>query len=82
MHLLHVRGAIVTYSDTRIPRLRTDGLELAAIDLENGLSGCDCAVIVTDHTGIDYAAVAARVPLVVDTRNALRGVESENIVRL
>lgn len=43
--------------------------------------GTDCAVIVTDHDGVDYAEIARRAPVVVDTRNALAGVEGDHIVR-
>ena len=42
----------------------------------------DCCVIITDHTNFDYKGLLDAAKLVVDTRNALRGVESEKIVRL
>ena len=42
----------------------------------------DCAVICTDHTVFDYEALVARHPLVVDTRNALRGHPAPSIFRL
>jgi UDP-N-acetyl-D-glucosamine dehydrogenase len=32
-------------------------------------------VIVTDHDGVDYGALVASVPLVIDTRNATRHVD-------
>jgi UDP-N-acetyl-D-glucosamine dehydrogenase len=82
VHLLAERGAKLTYSDPRIAHLQTDGVQLAAIDLEQGLAECQCAVIVTDHTCVDYAAVVEKAPLIVDTRNALRGIVSDKIVRL
>ena len=44
-------------------------------------NGFDCAVITTDHTAFDYARLAT-VPLIVDTRNALKGFSGPNIVRL
>ncbi len=34
------------------------------------LDAADCVVIVTAHSGIDYADVATRARLVVDLRNA------------
>ncbi|MGD0778977.1 MAG: nucleotide sugar dehydrogenase [Candidatus Solibacter sp.] len=82
IHLLSERGAKVTYSDPRIAHLQTDGVKLSAIELEQGLAECDCAVIVTDHTSVDYDALVEKAPLIVDTRNALRGIVSEKIVRL
>jgi UDP-N-acetyl-D-glucosamine dehydrogenase len=46
------------------------------------LAACDCAVIVTGHEGVDYPALLANVPIVVDTRNVYAGVASDKIVRL
>ena len=36
------------------------------------LAGVDCVVILTDHSSIDYASIAAAAPLVVDARNAIK----------
>ena len=85
IHLLGKRGAIVTYSDPFVPRLRPDGLvaeEMEAIDPLTGSAEADCVVIVTDHKKFDYAAIVQRACLIVDTRNALKGHTSEKIVRL
>jgi UDP-N-acetyl-D-glucosamine dehydrogenase len=43
----------------------------------------DAALIATDHDGVDYALVAASLPIVVDTRNACTraGVAGDNIVK-
>jgi len=72
IHHLKKRQAEVVYSDPFIPSFREPGLELTAIGLEQ-LPQADCAVIVTDHSGFDYAAIARDAKLIVDTRNALRG---------
>jgi len=37
---------------------------------------------VTDHSVFDYRALVERARLIVDTRNALKGVVSKKIVRL
>jgi len=37
---------------------------------------------VTDHTGVDYAEVIKQGKVIVDTRNALKGIRSTKIVRL
>jgi UDP-N-acetyl-D-glucosamine dehydrogenase len=34
------------------------------------LAACDVALIVTDHTTVDYEMVVRAAPLVIDTRNA------------
>ena len=38
---------------------------------DDELASADCAIIVTDHSGIDYQRVCALSKLIVDTRNAL-----------
>jgi UDP-N-acetyl-D-glucosamine dehydrogenase len=80
--LLDKRGAKVSYSDPFIPTLKLDGLSLSSEDALEASSASDCVVIVTDHAAFDYEAIASRAPLIVDTRNALRGRTGSNIVRL
>ncbi len=41
----------------------------------------DCIVIVTDHSDYDYRNIVEQAKLVVDTRNATRGIASDKIVR-
>jgi UDP-N-acetyl-D-glucosamine dehydrogenase len=82
IHMLVECGAKVTYSDPHIASVQTDGVKLEATDLNDGLAECECAVIVTDHTTIDYTAVIEKAPLIIDTRNTLRGIVSGKIVRL
>ena len=81
--LLRRRGAHVSYSDPFVPRIHEGTLELEAISPEEALTaGIDCGVIATDHRDLDYVDVARRVPVIVDTRNALKGVEGDHIFRL
>ena len=42
----------------------------------------DCVVVVTDHSSFDYAKLVDRAKLIVDSRNALKGFQSDKIVRL
>ena len=81
MLLLARHGAIVSYSDPYVPHLRLDGLHLDA-QPESAAADADCVVIITDHTSFDYRALVERAPLIVDTRNALKGFTSPKIVRL
>jgi UDP-N-acetyl-D-glucosamine dehydrogenase len=60
--------------------VRFDTLELCSD--EAALANADCVVIVTDHSGFDYKALVKTAPLIVDTRNALKGEASDKIVRL
>lgn len=80
--LLQKRGAKVTYSDPYVSKISSNGANLEARDLLTSIGNSDCAVIVTDHSGIDYSAVIERSKLIVDTRNALKQYRSEKIVRL
>ena len=82
IHLLVRRGAIVTFSDPFVSSIRVDGHMLFAVDILPTAAEADCSVIITDHTDVDYNAVLEASPLVVDTRNALRGARSEKIIRL
>ena len=79
--LLRQRGALVTYSDPYVPTVRLDGLTLAACP-EEAAADADCVVIVTDHAAFNYRALVGRSRLIVDTRNALKGIISDKIVQL
>ena len=81
IHLLGKRGAKVSYSDPYVPRISADGIEMQA-GSDADVSAADCVVIVTDHRNFDYPAMVKSAKLIVDTRNALKGIASENIVRL
>jgi UDP-N-acetyl-D-glucosamine dehydrogenase len=75
----------VQYYDPYIPAIKHEEWELTSVpDLIEGVKQADCVVIITDHTDIDYRAVADAAVLVFDTRNAMRraGVVSEKIARL
>ena len=87
--LLESRGADVSYYDPFIPVVST-GREHAEFSGRKSLGwpdvlagGHDVAFIVTDHSDVDYDALVAASPLVVDTRNATRSVTQhrDRIVR-
>jgi len=42
----------------------------------------DCAVICTNHSVFAYADMPKRFPLIVDTRNALKGIDAPGVFRL
>ncbi|HEX8830651.1 MAG TPA: nucleotide sugar dehydrogenase [Longimicrobium sp.] len=79
--LLQGRGAEVMYHDAFCPVIQDDGhtalrgLPMHSVELTPALlEGTDAVVLVTDHSGVDYAMVAEHAPLVVDTRGAMRSV--------
>jgi UDP-N-acetyl-D-glucosamine dehydrogenase len=81
--MLRDRGATLTYSDPHVPWVDEHGVEMASVDLDAALAaGIDCAVIVTAHRAFDFVALVARAPLIVDTRNALKGTTGDHIFRL
>jgi UDP-N-acetyl-D-glucosamine dehydrogenase len=80
--LLKKKGAEVTYSDPYVPKLKLDGVDLVSQDALASARQADCSVIITDHSSFDYKGLVTAAKLIVDTRNALRGFDSEKIVRL
>jgi UDP-N-acetyl-D-glucosamine dehydrogenase len=83
IELLQKEGAEVSYNDPYFPfvgRGRKYDLQLTCTPLEN-LGQYDCVLIVTDHSDYDYQRIVNEAQLVVDTRNATRGIESPKIVR-
>jgi UDP-N-acetyl-D-glucosamine dehydrogenase len=82
MHVLRSRGAEVSYSDPYVPRMALGGEVMESVELLDGVGEADCVVIITDHSEFPYGEVVERAAMVVDTRNALKGVVSDKIVRL
>ena len=83
IELLREKGAIVAYNDPYFPKVgrgRHYDLNMANTPLDN-LSQYDAVVIVTDHSDYDYPAIVEQSQLVVDTRNATKGIDSPRIVR-
>ena len=81
MLLLKRRGARFTYSDPHVPQLDLEGEALRSEGTEL-VASADCTVIVTDHAAFDYRAIVKAAKLIVDTRNALKGISSAKIVLL
>ncbi|MBI3698395.1 MAG: nucleotide sugar dehydrogenase [Acidobacteria bacterium] len=80
--LLEKRGAKISYTDPHVPQLRLDGGCLSSQPLEVAAATADCVVVVTDHKRVDYARLVEVAPLIIDTRNVLKGFHSDKIVRL
>jgi UDP-N-acetyl-D-glucosamine dehydrogenase len=81
-HLLMRAGATLSYSDPYVPVFQVDGVKLTAQEALPAAAAADCVVIITDHKGQPYLEILERAKLVVDTRNALKGVKSDKLVRL
>ena len=83
-HLLESHGAAVDFFDPLVESIRTaDGRTIRRIDLtEQALACYDCVVLTTDHSTFNYEWLARHARIIVDTRNAFRGVNAPNVVRL
>jgi UDP-N-acetyl-D-glucosamine dehydrogenase len=82
IELLQKDGAVVSYNDPYFPTVgkgRKYDLQMKCVPLDN-LAQYDCVVIVTDHSDYDYARIVRESQLVVDTRNATKGISSPKIV--
>ncbi len=83
IELLREKGANVAYNDPYFPtvgRGRHYDLNMASVPLTD-LGRYDAVVIVTDHSSYDYRALVEQSQLVIDTRNATKGIDSPKIVR-
>jgi UDP-N-acetyl-D-glucosamine dehydrogenase len=83
IELLREKGAQVSYNDPYFPKVgrgRHYDLNMTNTRLDN-LGQYDAVVIVTDHSAYDYPAIVAQSQLVVDTRNATKGINSPKIIR-
>lgn len=75
--------ALVDYHDPFVPEIKIDGRKLKSRPLtEPILKGYDCVIIITPHSSIDYRRLVKHSRLVFDTRNATKGIKSDNIHRL
>ena len=83
LELLRHRGATVAYNDPYFPTVghgRHYALNMTNTPLDN-LGAYDAVVIVTDHTSYNYNEIVEQSKLVIDTRNATKGILSPKILR-
>ena len=85
------KGALVDYYDPFVEEIEVattplpsgEKVRLKSAKLYNSnLNTYDCALILTDHTGIDYETIAKKVKVVVDTRNAIKSRKFKNVYRI
>src|SRR6202020_859912 len=82
IELLQKDGAVVSYHDPYFPFIGKGGkydLQMQRTELKD-LGQYDCVLIVTDHSDYDYKQIVQEAQLVVDTRNATRGIKNAKIV--
>ena len=84
MQLLQQEGAQVQYNDPHIPRCagmrRYPGFDMTSTPLTaETLGEVDLVLLVTDHSAYDYPWIASQAKLIVDTRNAFKGIAGDHI---
>ena len=83
IELLREKGAQVFYNDpffAKVGRGRHYDLNMENTPLEN-LGQYEAVLIVTDHSSYDFRKIVEEASLVIDTRNATKGIHASNIVR-
>jgi len=79
MKLLLEKGAEVSYNDPWIPQLkptRKYRFTKQSVAIEpQVLADMDAVIIVTDHSAYDFPEIVKHARLIVDTRNAARGID-------
>jgi UDP-N-acetyl-D-glucosamine dehydrogenase len=81
---LEQMGAQISVLDPVVGSERIDGHGFAVVEPGDDLERFAMAVVLTDHDGIDYAGIAAQVPVVFDAKGAYRrrGLDAGNVVAL
>ena len=82
LKILESRGARVGYNDPYVPELRLDSATLRSQDLLPAVRAADLVVIVTDHTSYPYREIVEAAPVIVDTRNATKGIRSSKVLKI
>ena len=82
--LLRENGANVVCTDPHVRSFRNNQDELVStMELTPQIVGeADLVLLVTDHSAYDYQMVADHAPLILDTRNAFKGVEGGRVIKL
>ena len=82
LKLMSDRRAKIDYYDPFVASVKMENGSLRSLPHLNGIGKYDAVVIVTNHSTIDYKYVVKNASLVIDSRNATKGIRSSSIVRL
>lgn len=74
IEILRKKGAIVSYNDPLVPELHFNGINLSSVPISSGIDAYDCVVLLTDHSAYSMPRIAEEARLLVDTRNATKGI--------
>ncbi|MFA5261515.1 MAG: nucleotide sugar dehydrogenase, partial [Candidatus Omnitrophota bacterium] len=80
---LAAAGCQVDYYDPFIPYLEFPRIQLTSVPLiPKTVKACDCVVIATDHTKVDYALVRRHARLIFDIRNVYKNTPDTKVIKL
>jgi UDP-N-acetyl-D-glucosamine dehydrogenase len=79
IRLLKERGGKVVYNDPYVPQV--EGLKSVPLT-RRCLRSADCVVITTAHSNYDYKQIVENAKLVIDSRNATKGIKNKKIIKL
>jgi UDP-N-acetyl-D-glucosamine dehydrogenase len=82
IRILEKRGARITYHDPYVPKLDMEELSLQSQELMPSVREADLVLIITDHSAFSYPQIVEEARIVLDTRNATRGLRSEKILKI
>ena len=82
IQILQKNRARVSYYDPMIPYLKLDHIDLKNTEINKKHTKYDCALIATDHTGVDYDLILRKSSFVFDTRNVFKNKINDKIYRL
>jgi UDP-N-acetyl-D-glucosamine dehydrogenase len=83
IELLQPKVKALAYNDPYVPSFKEHGVAMKSVKLSEALiRSHDCVLITTNHSCYDYTAIVKQAKLVVDTRNATKGISNHKIVKI
>ncbi|MCX6011816.1 MAG: nucleotide sugar dehydrogenase [Chloroflexi bacterium] len=84
IRILLKKHAKVTVFDPHVSRVSIDGAEYPCIDQPDAktLKKADAVLILTNHAAFDYKLIAENADIIVDTRNAMKGIRKRKVFKL
>jgi UDP-N-acetyl-D-glucosamine dehydrogenase len=84
IRILLKKHAMVTIFDPHVPKVNIDGREYPCIDRPDSetLKGADAVLILTSHKAFDFKSIAENADIIIDTRNAMKGIRKRKVFKL
>lgn len=85
MRILKDKGAQIAYNDPMVPRINLGTQSLQSVEVSSALiKSQDCLVILTDHDTYNFREILKDAKIVVDTRNATKGLNEfrDKVIKL